>query len=1137
MKYETFLNLEGETYEKLPIYKENPTLIDQFTIIGYEKELILNDFQLNELQENFSSGLSIIEKIKSDPNKILLDDQDLISLSFANSSISWIKSDNEPESYFHVFYSFSYYGYCYVFYETYSHYLLSLNNKNNKCSILNDVWIPKVFVILSLYPCFSFYNQFLKDIRQFYYTEYIRTSDDNDVVRAKSFTQLNSKYTLESTNNKNSNKNLQFNNNNNNDNENEFIERIKSNIKGLCLVDIKRFKKDISFVELDIYNIVTLIPPPFLHDIEFHFSTKFKYNLYKFGLFPYIDYNIGLILSQLSPKQLIKVFIYALLEFDLFIFSDNIHFGSLFSISIQNLLFPLFENPQFERIFSANKKIFEIEEDQVFTKFIENPHSVVINLNGYYDESIISNINETRQNRDGLIVDLNNKNLIEVHDKKDPSSMALHKLIQNLIDSLSIISRSNSNECSNANNLNGFIENLYKKLNKIYNLIKQTIQIDKSSFSAQESNEFKNIKRGTTIHKSSKDSQIHKYSNSNLSYIHYSNDQLSSFESFIYNQKPKSNIIFLIQDAFYDFILNVMSIIYENYFIIQEYEEISLDKHNSKSKRKKKVIPDHENVSSKLGVGRQIENNISNYIGNESVFWNQIDKQNFKIQNFFTEFLIGGRRAFLNQKYILPYIFTEEFLSLKLSERKNNILYNIPYSLIAESFYDNDLNSERSFKIIDLYSISEQKLEFLFERMYSDVYQNNKLGYNSSIHNNIKFKNSKINENSIDNSFGSTINIRRCSTNVSFQISVFNYILADYEYYIAEFDKIILIEYQSYLMNNSEYNSTSFFIKKEFLPSCKMSSKKIRVEEIVDFIESFFLSNCKINKNYLTYINYFISFILTRNFKDIVTEASELSLFLTTIEPKISLPLMRKYINLLMSNYNYSYISESSRQLIKKEEASLKNIFLMIIINFLRKEDVTPNSVMKNILLNISAYEEYNNEELNKIIIEVDEKIRKKNVNVILLGNICKCSGVKKFDDLNIDKNILLIGNVLVCDCTPGKYVTLISKYQKVELKVDMCYPYELFTMGNFLIFKLFNNLKKIKENFEFCKNEDYLIRFTGFNYEECVLMKHFLINLHVYINGLDLKIDCSYISKYIVKIDLLIKNYENLMMKKDEKV
>ena len=121
------------------------------------------------------------------------------------------------------------------------------------------------------------------------------------------------------------------------------------------------------------------------------------------------------------------------------------------------------------------------------------------------------------------------------------------------------------------------------------------------------------------------------------------------------------------------------------------------------------------------------------------------------------------------------------------------------------------------------------------------------------------------------------------------------------------------------------------------------------------------------------------AFIISRKGMNIEEEALDLSRLVNSIDKDTNIPFIKKYLNLLLMYYNKSYLKESQRTLVNKSDTREKNIFVLKLINYLRKDEYTPNSVMKYILSSISAFEsddisQY--EDINKLIEERANKVK-----------------------------------------------------------------------------------------------------------------------------------------------------------------
>ena len=1085
------IQISNELYTKLPIYQQNRYLIDQFSMIGFEKEFILYDLPFNYEETNKSTFPTIIQSIKPNGDSEIIDCTTLSMLCFAKSIPTWVKSESEPASYNHVFFLTKYYGFSYVFYENYN-YCLNKQMTTEQSTIVNHLWIPKAFVFISLYPCFSLFNELCKELRSKY--KFSKRKTSNSISNTQN---LNRNVSLQQSQTSNYSKIL-----NNSQIKTKMSEEIESlgihkSKTTIDLIEIGRssknsskftslneiasnLSKEMDFIpEIELYNLIFLLPPPITNGINFTFMTKYL-QLPALNCYPLVDFNLGEILSILPIKQLLKVYTYALLEFDIFVFGDNIQAVSLFNIALLHLMYPLFENPQFERIVSLGSDFYLIEDDEALTTFIQNPHAIILGINSKFDPSLKKKIYNLRK-RALLIVDLNTKNTFYLTDEADKFISDLHKFIERHLDSIEqnfIISNSVKQTIDN-NRLFIIQEKMYSQIDAILSLVKNEFT-KKSTFN--QNNIKNNLKRNSAT-----------IINTTITLNTINNNDL-------YNITDEVKVINKnLQEVFYQCILSVMLVLYEKYFLAQDYEvDDEMQELNMKRSRS-------------LMVGRISEVPQLWKTQNDYCFWTQIDKQNLKLQHFFDHFLIGGKRSEVSSNFILPYLLTEEFLCLTLKNSRLN------YLDIIDNFYFSK-HKQKDTKDMDFHVLYNTKIEFFSSLINSKATQgkytnefitkaNN--SFISYINDNIQVSYNEENNNVFHN------NSKQRLSN-----------LGNSQYAVVEFDKKLLLSYEHFINNSTIFNLVSDIFNEQYV--VKAFNNKFTVEELIDFIEKQLLSTSNFDVKSLIKLTHIMCFILTRDGTGMIEDALELDRIIRFIDIDMDIVFLKKYINLILLYYNSTYLPYSQKTLINKLETRQRNIFAMKIINFLRKEEITPNSIMKFILSETSAYEEKENLELS----EIKSRFNMDGVkNLIIKNNLCKC-GFKELKDLITEEKEVIGDDMIYVTCKKCNFkakkevLIVLSIDNHIECKVNLMKVLWIFKASQNLIYLFLNNLRnRNRDNIN-----DIFIHMCGLRKEEIKILIEILVNLLIYLNfyEIEYKKESVYKSIYALMTIMQLENNKN---------
>ena len=763
--FKNTIQVTNENYPIVPCYKLNERLIDLLAIIGFESDFIIQELPFNFELINKNFEPTILSYIKPNPNLEVMDNQTLISICFGKYRPTWIKSDVEPLSYENVFYMRGYYGYCYIFYENYSSTLFNnmaeidtkfssnVSFTAEQLNVLSNLWIPKAIIILSLYPCFSSYNNICKEIilsclvndkkmfdlnknnsKKYSKSSFIIDNNIKNLDNSNNFIEYSNEYTKNTINfDKYSNYSV-FDNTENKKHDIFNIEKNSFN----C--EISNIIKNISsFLEIELYNLVYFTPPPIVNGYNINFMSS-SIKIPQLNLYPLIDYNIIKIISILPIKEFIKVCLYALIEIDIFVYCENIELLNLFNLTLMNLMYPLFENPQFERIVVLDCNFDNINDEHPFAKFIFNPFSIILGINSKLSVSLES-IFKVRC-KDALIVDLNEKTCCIINDKEDYIMEEIHLLLEEIVDNSSkniqyIEYKNIFNESNNYSTYNYFTSLIKDKGGKtlfnsigilqtvidiLYLKLSNILKLNNSSNTYNNDIVYNERSLSSSLYFTSKNNLLEFNSEKNLKQKHTKrnnnkNSTLLSFNENLLNFKRRSLISYCnnkntndfnkdIQEIFYDFMLNLMSILYQNY---------NLD--NSLEKKEYKYFSkiDDKNIS-------EIETNF-NYIiktNKDFCFWNHLKNQNLKFQNFFNEYLMGNSKYSVDKHCILSYQFTEEFIYLKISSKLkyNNVNY---FDIIDKFYFFKNKHNSKVFKDLDFSVLQNDSQDFIAKYIYDNI--------------------------------------------------------------------------------------------------------------------------------------------------------------------------------------------------------------------------------------------------------------------------------------------------------------------------------------------------------------------------------------------------------------------------------
>ena len=241
-----------------------------------------------------------------------------------------------------------------------------------------------------------------------------------------------------------------------------------------------------------------------------------KFKEIKFGFltgYPVIQYNLAKVLLQnLSPLDVIDIFLYTFLEKDVLFFSKNIELLSLTINSYLNLNFPLND----EKYYFINACVSYDNYINGNSTFVGSTFTTIIGINDSYNPKYQSNsMNKLKEH---IAVDLDNGKVYKVEDKSDKEKSKKNKDLFSFIKSI----------CKNKDIKSDKKNILYREINLLNKVLTDTNS---------------------------------KMNNKDNNYIEYSEDNIKQ-------------INLNIQDSFYRFINNLCLYVYQNLSIKTDADDM-----------------------------------------------------------------------------------------------------------------------------------------------------------------------------------------------------------------------------------------------------------------------------------------------------------------------------------------------------------------------------------------------------------------------------------------------------------------------------------------------------------------------------------------------------------------------------------
>ena len=366
-------------------------------------------------------------------------------------------------------------------------------------------------------------------------------------------------------------------------------------------------------LEILIHCFVNYIPSPIKNNLVLK---DFSPNICipRLTAYPYVDFDICKIFKLIEINEFIKIYILIFLELDLLFFSPNLEKLNIFMYMLYILNYPLTDSNYFWHIKSISKNEIEAGNDAMNTSFT--------GVNAEFDwEYDLSNFNSLN-----FIIDAENK-----------------KNCINLV-------------CKNEESED--IDKLLKYINNILNNKK----IEKSFFLNELLSSLKN--KIKIIFKDYKDYKDY------LSKL-ISSDSANTLDSFFYVD-PKINFINRqIQEAFYDFMLNILVILNKDF-----------------------------ELDTTLAFPIKKRSYMNPQLSKEEDIFLKYSRKTIKYNTYFDLFI---KRFQAVEEFKVSLLFSDEYVNLKMKDN-NHQLTNIKY-----------------FDIMDnLYSLKPKNEEINFNNLYNE---------------------------------------------------------------------------------------------------------------------------------------------------------------------------------------------------------------------------------------------------------------------------------------------------------------------------------------------------------------------------------------------------------------------------------
>ena len=405
-------------------------------------------------------------------------------------------------------------------------------------------------------------------------------------------------------------------------------------------------------IEVLIYLLINCVPSPIMNNLSIKlFPNKPEMHIQKLTGYPYADFDLCKILNILPINEFIKVYILVFLEEGLFFFSPNMVKLNLFMFILNILLYPFNDTMYNWHIKSINIKDLANGDEAV---------SSFRGVNAPYNKNLnFSNFKYLK-----YIIDLESKKI-------------------------QIVFRNTGDEK---------ILKEYEEINKLLEYVQKILNnkravVDNSAFLAEY---ILSLKNKLTI----------------INNEYNSNRENNIPDNFLYNSENINKTNRKIQETFYDFILNILVVLYKDYELDSNKFNIIKKKNNIN-----KNYSNEENIFIKL---------VNNCIRNNTYFENYV--QHFESID----------------ELKVSLIFSDEYVNLKIKDIKKQIPDNIEYFKLMDNLYS--LNPSNQ-KIIDFSTLNNG----ILPNNIRNIINNNDNNINNNNKNNNNMNDNDINNNNINN--------------------------------------------------------------------------------------------------------------------------------------------------------------------------------------------------------------------------------------------------------------------------------------------------------------------------------------------------------------------------------------------------
>lgn len=393
-------------------------------------------------------------------------------------------------------------------------------------------------------------------------------------------------------------------------------------------------------VELVLYLIINYTPSPLSFELNLELFPNREGNELKSLLlpqlsgYPFIDFNMSKLFNLLPLNFVIEVFIFTLLEVDMFFFSENLELLNIVMYIFYALNYPLNDSMNFWHIFSLSKKDLIEKLKPQFINTILSKCIIFLGVNTKYEDTI----EIPQQFINYSLIDLNSKKIIHKGEGKSIDDREkIGKYIQ---------------KCIKGKASSSFMQNMI--LDLVNNI--NSVNIEQSR----------------------------------MSLVFNTQKMQQALKFFEFNQEINENNR-KIQESFYEVIIGLLKKFYNDHKISFD---VNSNSNSNTSNCEIESLSDKEvyNINYDLFKLNYAPDDAK--CDQAELLIIDLFKQSTKFDNYFRNYLYDFSSS---DNYLIPLMFSEEFINLNLSStteiNKDNV-NKFYFDVIDNFYYDSNDNND-----------------------------------------------------------------------------------------------------------------------------------------------------------------------------------------------------------------------------------------------------------------------------------------------------------------------------------------------------------------------------------------------------------------------------------------------------------